>query len=123
MLKIDFKDSLGRGGGTAKMRSWTRVGRNCVFQSRAEGFPILDSRNKACPRCIQTGLDTSGIRVKARLRCVWKRFPRRTPLAIIPVFVACSRAGEKMRRPRQVQGGGWFHLEKKLGVQSSVFFF
>ena len=31
-----------------------------------------------------TGLDISRIRITARLRCVWKEFPRGTPLCVLP---------------------------------------
>ena len=34
---------------------------------------------------IQIGLDTSRIRIKARLGYVWKRFPRGTPSAAPPL--------------------------------------
>ena len=36
---------------------------------------------------IKTGLDEAQIRMNARLRCVWKRFPRGTPLGGTPLTI------------------------------------
>ena len=67
------------------MRSGTpRQAQRCVWGT-CSGVLYIRLKKQGILIRIQTGFDTYRIRIHARLRCVWKRFPTGTPLRGTPL--------------------------------------